>query len=202
MRTNRARASNFRIVSINSPRRVATRYRREVRFTTWTLKYNRMFWVTVDAMAEHWERARVNAAIDGDAIRATTSGVTALHLAFEPGLSPFAAGATPTLTIDGTTVALARRRARQVAHGGSRPNGRWLEGRRTARDRPSKGPRSAGADRRCVHGCVRVRAADRQALVRSTRDVGARAGRLRHQRVDSLLPRRAAGEERHGHHRR
>ncbi len=79
---------------------------REVRFTTWTLKYNRMFWVTVDAMTEHWERARVNAAIDGDAIRATTAGVSALHIAFEPGLSPFATGTRPTLTIDGTAVTL------------------------------------------------------------------------------------------------
>jgi predicted esterase len=79
---------------------------REVRFTTWTLKYNKMFWVTVDAMTEHWTRARVNATIDGDAIRATTAGVSALHLAFDPGLAPFALGARPTLTIDGTTVTL------------------------------------------------------------------------------------------------
>jgi predicted esterase len=79
---------------------------REVRFTTWTLKYNKMFWVTVDAMTEHWTRARVNATIDGDAIRATTAGVSALHLAFDPGLAPFALGTRPTLTIDGTTVTL------------------------------------------------------------------------------------------------
>ena len=79
---------------------------REVRFTTWTLKYNRMFWVTVDAMAGHWERARVSAAIDGDAIRATTAGVSALHLAFDAGQAPFAAGVRPTLTIDGAAVAL------------------------------------------------------------------------------------------------
>ena len=56
-----------------------------VRFTTWTLRYNKMFWVTVDAMAEHWSRARVDAKIDGDAITATTANVTAMHLAFEPG---------------------------------------------------------------------------------------------------------------------
>ena len=65
---------------------------KEIRFTTWTLKYNRMFWLTVDAIAAHWERARVSAAIDGNTIRATTSGVTALHLRFDPGLAPFAAG--------------------------------------------------------------------------------------------------------------
>ena len=31
----------------------------------------------------------------------TTSNVTAMHLSFEPGLAPFAAGARPALTIDG-----------------------------------------------------------------------------------------------------
>ena len=79
---------------------------KEVRFTTWTLKYNKMFWVTVDAMTAHWERARVTATIEGDAIRATTSGVTALHLVFDPGLAPFAVGTRPTLTIDGASVTL------------------------------------------------------------------------------------------------
>ena len=36
-------------------------YPRKVRFTTWTLAYNRMKWVTIDALGKHWERARVNA---------------------------------------------------------------------------------------------------------------------------------------------
>ena len=79
---------------------------REVRFTTWTLKYNKMHWVTVDAMNAHWERARVTAAVDGDAIRATTAGLSALHFVFDSGLAPFAAGARPTVTIDGTTLTL------------------------------------------------------------------------------------------------
>ena len=39
---------------------------KEIRFTTWTLRYNRMFWLTVDAIEQHWQRARVNAAIEGD----------------------------------------------------------------------------------------------------------------------------------------
>ena len=32
-----------------------------IHFTTWTLRYNRMHWVTVDAMSEHWKRARLEA---------------------------------------------------------------------------------------------------------------------------------------------
>ncbi len=30
----------------------------KVRFTTWTLRYNRSFWVRVDGLNKHWERAR------------------------------------------------------------------------------------------------------------------------------------------------
>src|SRR6185436_3421726 len=62
---------------------------KEIRFTTWTLRYNKIFWISVDAVAEHWVRARADAKIDGDAIRLTTAGVTAMHLAFDPGLAPF-----------------------------------------------------------------------------------------------------------------
>jgi len=36
-----------------------------IRFTTWTLRYNRMFWVTVDALKEHWNRARLDVDITG-----------------------------------------------------------------------------------------------------------------------------------------
>ena len=39
---------------------------KEIRFTTWMLRYNKMFWLTVDAMAEEWQRARVDARIDGE----------------------------------------------------------------------------------------------------------------------------------------
>ncbi len=61
-----------------------------IRFTTWTLRYNQMLWVTVDGLEEHWERARVDAEIDhGDkAIKATTKNVSALTLTFAPGQYP------------------------------------------------------------------------------------------------------------------
>jgi hypothetical protein len=59
-------------------------YPREVRFTTWTLKFNRMRWVVIDGLEKHWERARVDAAVEGDhSIRATTSNVSAVS--FEMG---------------------------------------------------------------------------------------------------------------------
>ena len=78
----------------------------EIRFTTWMLRYNKMFWITVDAMGKEWERARANARVDGDAITLTTANVTALHLTFEAGQAPFAPGARPKLKIDGDSIAL------------------------------------------------------------------------------------------------
>jgi len=82
----------------------------EIRFTTWMLRYNRMFWVTIDAMEREWARARVNAKIDGNSISMTTANVNALHLSFErvPGAAgaPFPPGTRATLTIDGTSLQL------------------------------------------------------------------------------------------------
>jgi dienelactone hydrolase len=78
----------------------------EIRFTTWMLRYNKMFWVTVDAMGEEWQRARVNAKIDGTTITAATTNVTALSLDFQPGRAPFQAGTKPTLKIDTDTIQL------------------------------------------------------------------------------------------------
>jgi pimeloyl-ACP methyl ester carboxylesterase len=78
----------------------------EIRFTTWMLRYNRMFWLTIDAMGEEWQRARADARIEGNTVRLTTANITALHLDFGRGLAPFASGTRPALTIDGTTIAL------------------------------------------------------------------------------------------------
>ena len=50
----------------------------KIRFTTWTLKYNRMFWVQVDGLGEHWKRARVEAEIKDGVVVATTENVTAI----------------------------------------------------------------------------------------------------------------------------
>ena len=55
-------------------------YPRKVSFTTWTLAYNRMNWLTVDAMTHHWERARLNGEIIGDtAVNVETANVDCLH---------------------------------------------------------------------------------------------------------------------------
>jgi pimeloyl-ACP methyl ester carboxylesterase len=80
-------------------------YPRKVRFTTWTLAYNRMKWVTVDALGRHWDRARLNAEIVGDSsVRVETSNVTAFTLEMGPGGCPFDLSARPIVSIDGQQV--------------------------------------------------------------------------------------------------
>jgi dienelactone hydrolase len=75
---------------------------RTIRFVTYTLKYNRLAWVTVDALAEHWSEARVDAQIIGDgAVSASTKNVAALTFQMPSGWAPFDVTQPVSLTIDG-----------------------------------------------------------------------------------------------------
>lgn len=79
---------------------------RRVKFTTWTLRYNRMAWVQVDALGEHWQRARVEAEIRNNApIQIMTENVTALTLQMEAGQCPLDNSRRPTVVIDKQEVA-------------------------------------------------------------------------------------------------
>ena len=56
-------------------------YPANIDFVTYTLRYNQMHWLTVDALDEHWKEARVKAAITGPAsIEVETQNVTALTI--------------------------------------------------------------------------------------------------------------------------
>jgi len=74
----------------------------KIRFTTWTLRYNQCLWLTLDGLEKHWDRARVDAAIDRAAqtLHATTRNVSALTFAFEPGLCAFDAAKTVGVVLD------------------------------------------------------------------------------------------------------
>lgn len=81
---------NRRIDTIAAAGRV--RVPPEVRFVTHSLRYNRMAWVTVDAMGEHWEPARVLASLpktDGP-VRVAVTNVEGFTLTLEAGDAPFA----------------------------------------------------------------------------------------------------------------
>jgi hypothetical protein len=65
-----------------------------VRFTTWTLRYNRSFWLTVDGLDQHWARGTVYARQDLYGATVRTENVSALTLSIpwrvltepEPGM--------------------------------------------------------------------------------------------------------------------
>lgn len=81
---------------------------RRVKFTTWTLRYNRMAWVVVDALDQHWERARVDAEIrNNQPIAITTQNVAALSLEMPAGLCPLDNSRRPVVVIDKQEVAAA-----------------------------------------------------------------------------------------------
>lgn len=58
-------------------------------FKTYTLRYNKLRWLTIDGLGEHWEPARVAGRLHDGRISLTTENVTALTIDFEPGECPF-----------------------------------------------------------------------------------------------------------------
>ncbi|HZT31929.1 MAG TPA: prolyl oligopeptidase family serine peptidase [Bryobacteraceae bacterium] len=78
---------------------------RKIRFTTWTLKYNRMKWVTVDGMDKEWERARLDAKITDDhTVAVRLANVKAFTVAMGPGECPLDDTQQPVVLIDGEKV--------------------------------------------------------------------------------------------------
>ncbi len=77
-----------------------------VKFTTFTLKYNQMLWVTVDGLEQHWEKARVEATLNDDEnkIDVTTKNVTALTLSFGTGEYPLELNKAAKVVIDGRKI--------------------------------------------------------------------------------------------------
>ena len=63
----------------------------ELHFATYTLKYNRCHWLTIDALSEHWNQARVDATIDTShsTINIRTKNVDAFTINFAAGDCPF-----------------------------------------------------------------------------------------------------------------
>jgi prolyl oligopeptidase family protein len=75
---------------------------RRVSLATPTLKYNRQAWVVVDGITRHWQRATVDAEIDGEAaVSARTHDVTALSFDMPAGRCPFPLGREVAVRLDG-----------------------------------------------------------------------------------------------------
>lgn len=59
-----------------------------LRFVTYTLRYPRMHWITVEGMGKHWEPAHVDAYFENSTIVIYARDVTALTIAVPSGLFP------------------------------------------------------------------------------------------------------------------
>ena len=75
-----------------------TRNPERVRFTTWTLRYNSHYWVTIHRLKEHYAESLVDAtrSASGDRVDVKTKGVESFSLTLDP--------APKRVTIDGQTV--------------------------------------------------------------------------------------------------
>ena len=176
-----ARDSRFRIAWIRSSAKGRNPVPKEVRFTTWTLRYNKMFWVTIDAHGRSTGSAR-------GSTRRSTAMRFALTTAERDGDAP------------GVRHGPGAVRCRQQADADDRRHrpSRCRPSRATSRSSRAREDRHGGwrlgeppsAGLRKIHGlqgpiddafmdAVRVRAADRHAALRGAGEVGAGAGRLR-----------------------
>jgi Prolyl oligopeptidase family len=71
---------------------------KSVKFSTYTLRYNHSFWITIDEMAEHWQEARVEAEIrDKETIFIEAKAVRALTISMPPGSCPLDLLAPPVI---------------------------------------------------------------------------------------------------------
>jgi len=78
---------------------------RKLSLVTCTLKYNRMHWLSVTGLQEHWKQARIDAQISRkNQIVLKTRNVTGLKIDFAPGQSPFGQGEAVTLLVDGQEI--------------------------------------------------------------------------------------------------
>ena len=76
-----------------------------VRFVTYTLRYDRMHWVRVDRMSQHWEKAQIDATMEeGNRIKVKTEGVEAFSLVFPSGECPLDPAEIPQVSIDGENI--------------------------------------------------------------------------------------------------
>ncbi|OWK37495.1 prolyl oligopeptidase family serine peptidase [Fimbriiglobus ruber] len=59
----------------------------EIRFATYTLRYNQRGWITVDGLDKHWDKATVNASLQPatGCVLIQAEGATALTVRFPPG---------------------------------------------------------------------------------------------------------------------
>lgn len=80
---------------------------RRVRLATYTLRYNRMHWLEILGLQQHWERATIDASLRDNRVNITTNkNVTDLLIDLLPGECPFDVTRSVKVEIDGQTLEL------------------------------------------------------------------------------------------------
>lgn len=103
----------------------------KIRFTTWTLRYNRMNWLIVTGLEQHWKRARVDAELTAPrTVTLKTENVTSLFLDAKR------LGGMAKATIDGQAVGAGLNFYKVNGRWGTKPApGKGLQKRRVYRGR-------------------------------------------------------------------
>ena len=123
----------------------------KVRFTTYTLRYNKMEWIEIDALEKHWERADVNAElVDEGTFRVTTKNVAAFTIALPVAPAPLDKTRPPSVVIDGQELVGPPVVDRWTASF-FKTDGKWFLDRVTG-PTPSAGPLGKGWKQPKVHG--------------------------------------------------
>ncbi|MCA9114115.1 MAG: prolyl oligopeptidase family serine peptidase [Planctomycetaceae bacterium] len=120
-----------RLASLARAGRVRTPH--VIHFATYTLKYNRMKWLTVDALQQHWQQARVDARLLSppllNAVALQTKNVAGLTLSIPPGDCPFEMTRPVRIEIDGQELTAPKAKSDRSWHCQLHlRDGKWLVG--------------------------------------------------------------------------
>ena len=104
------------------------RHPQSIRFTTRTLRYSSMLWLTVDALDEHWKRSDIRAdVVEGRSIRVDTTNIRGFSIDFPPQFNPFKRAEYPTVNIDGQRINLPKSAGNgAIALSFRRHNDKWI----------------------------------------------------------------------------
>ena len=73
-----------------------------IRFATYTLRYNRSHWISLDALSRHWDEARIEAVFTpGKGFDIKTSNIEGFSIDVPPGYWPDSVSRHPAVVIDG-----------------------------------------------------------------------------------------------------
>jgi dienelactone hydrolase len=103
----------------------------DLEFRTWTLRYNRLHWLTIDGMEEHWTPADVSASLLAGEVDLDTDGVTDFTLSFPAGEAPFDVQSPIVVVIGQQELEVPGPKSdRSWTASFHRTRGEWREGRR------------------------------------------------------------------------